>query len=95
MNKTLPLLFDKLPCGNLAFPQRQINVLLDRKVEPVEIIIQIIFFGEVLIGLTLSYADNCERAFSTSMRSRKKLFCTSDSISVHVSEENGCFSFLH
>lgn len=68
MNKTLPLLFDKLPCGNLAFPQRQINVLLDRKVEPVEIIIQIIF--------TLPYADNCERAFSTSMRSRKKLFCT-------------------
>lgn len=53
MNKTLPLLFDKLPCRNLAFPQRQINVLLDRKVEPVEIIIQIIFFGEVLIGLTL------------------------------------------
>lgn len=44
MNKTLPLLFDKLPCGNLAFPQRQINVLLDRKVEAVEIIIQIIFF---------------------------------------------------
>lgn len=44
MNKTLPLLFDKLPCGNLAFPQRQINVLLDRKVEPVEIIVQIIFF---------------------------------------------------
>lgn len=53
MIKTLPLQFDKLPCGNLAFPQRQINVLLDRKVEPVEIIIQIIFFGEVLIGLTL------------------------------------------
>lgn len=44
LNKTLPLLFDILPCGNLAFSQRQISVLLGGKVEPVEIITQIIFF---------------------------------------------------
>lgn len=61
LNKTLPLLFDILPCGNLAFSQRQISVLLGGKVEPVEIITQIIFFREVLIGPTR--ADNCERTF--------------------------------
>lgn len=53
VKKTLPLLFEILPCGNVAFSQRQINVLLGGKVEPVEIIIQMIFFREVLIGLTL------------------------------------------
>lgn len=53
MNKTLPLLFDKLPCGNLAFPQRQINVLLDRKLNQSKLSYKLFFFGEFLIGLTL------------------------------------------